>query len=416
MEYWIVVPHDSVIIRDGRPFSTVAGVAKAQSLPFVTPSVMAGALRGRVATDSSGHVTAAAHDVSALQSVSIAGYMLVKRNTGTDDQATWDPYFARPADALLLKGFPQWYRVTPHAQSDQMTDLADSGLLPLQLPDHAPVAKVVDSAPFWHVSIIKAWLMASTLSSSDTSIGSIADLPRDERYHVAIDSHRGSYEAGKLFATSAIGFRYSTVSTQNANTHQMGILVLVDEQQSVQLAAETTPQNVAARLRTPPAVDTLGGEQRMVRWKAVTQQKVNYAEYLAAPPAEVIKSVRCTKNCRVLLTTPAYVADIAQPMQLCGQIGSLTVKVKAVALSRAEWHSGWDMVSRTPKYARRLLPAGTVFFIAFEGNDAESDARITEWITAKWMKPISDHTVAGSGHADQMCRDGAGIVLIGSGW
>jgi CRISPR-associated protein Cmr3 len=412
MEYWIVEPHDSLIIRDGRPFSTVAGVAKAQSLPFVTPSVMAGALRGRVATNSSGDFCASQVDVRTLQSVTMAGYVIVKRGPGEGENTfTWDPFLARPADALLLEDALQWYRVTPLGQNGYITDLADSGLLPLHLPDDAPVAKIADSAPFWHVSIIKAWLIGTTLSRSDTSINSIDDLPRDERYHVKIDRKSGSYETGKLFATSGIGFRYNTVSHQGTTTHQLAILVMVNAQQSIQLAHESSLLDIGARLRTPPVVDTLGGEQRMVRWHQV-DASVNDADYFAAPPQDVIQSVIRTKNCRVLLTTPAYIEDLAHPQQLCGQIGQLTATVNAVALSRAEWQSGWDMVQKKPKHARRLVPAGTVFFVSFEGDDAH----IAEWIRSKWMKPISDDVTSGSIHTDQMRNDGAGVVLIGSGW
>jgi hypothetical protein len=41
--------------------------------------------------------------------------------------------------------------------------------------------------------------------------------------------------------------------------------------------------------------------------------------------------------------------DIAKPQQLSGQVGQLTVTVNAIALSRAEWHSGWDMMKKKPK-------------------------------------------------------------------
>jgi CRISPR-associated protein Cmr3 len=418
MEYWIIEPHDSVIIRDGRPFSTVAGVAKAQSLPFVTPSVMAGALRGRVATNSDGAFYAGSADVNTLQTVSMAGYMIVRRGSITPENTfKWDPFLPRPADAILLENALQWYRVTPRVQRDCQTDLADSGLSPLHLPDNAPVAKIDESASFWNVSIIQQWLMGSVLSRDDTRINAIDDLPRDERYHVAIDSKKGIYESGKLFATSAIGFRYNTVSTQRTTMHQLAILVSVNEQQSMQLADERDIQNVGTRLRTPPAIDTLGGEQRMVRWNHVDAKSVNYSEYLSAPPPDVITSVQRTKNCRILLTTPAYIEDIAKPQQLSGQVGQLTVTVNAIALSRAEWHSGWDMMKKKPKYARRLVPAGTVFFVSFSfaGND-DADKEIAQWISSKWMQPLSDNVSSGSLNSDQMCRDGAGIALIGCGW
>ena len=69
-------------------------------------------------------------------------------------------------------------------------------------------------------------------------------------------------------------------------------------------------------------------------------------------------------------------------------------------------------------YARRFVPSGSLFFVSFSfvGNDDEAYKEIAQWISSKWMKPLSDDVSSGSSNPNQMCSDGAGVVLIGSGW
>ncbi|MCF6192383.1 MAG: type III-B CRISPR module-associated protein Cmr3, partial [Candidatus Hydrothermae bacterium] len=46
LQTWMALPHDSLIFRDGRPFTAVPG-ARAKTLPFPFPSTIAGAIRTR---------------------------------------------------------------------------------------------------------------------------------------------------------------------------------------------------------------------------------------------------------------------------------------------------------------------------------------------------------------------------------
>lgn len=415
MKYLVIEPHDSVIIRDGRPFSTVAGVAKAHSLPFVTPSVIAGALRGRIATNNYGAFSGTQNDVAVLQAVSIQGYTLVKRSTTEGQVARWEPYFVRPADALSFKDSHRWYRVTPQPLHAAKTDLSEHDLVPLQLPDDAPVGKIADRAPFWSVSMIQQWMMGAQLTIGDTGINEIEALPRDGRYHVKIDSASGAAEEGKLFATDAIGFR----TAKSLTVSQYAILLFVDDQQTVQLSNETNASSIADRLQVPPAVDTLGGEQRIVQWHDVAQSHVVAATYFDAPPHDLVQSVVQTRTCRVLLMTPGYIEDLVNPQQLIHSNVNITVRVESVALPRAEWYSGWDMLNNQPKSARRFVPAGTVFFLRLECHDANPDVinhEINQWIKDKWMTSISDDVTSEGSQAAQMRRDGSGFVIIGCGW
>jgi CRISPR-associated protein Cmr3 len=403
MKYLVVEPHDSVIIRDGRPFSTVAGVAKAHSLPFVTPSVISGAFRSRLATNVDGDYIGVGTDVESLQNISVRGPILMRRTI--ENNVNWTPFCARPADAVAFDDSPRWFRVKPQNQGSMGTDLSAHKLFPLYLPDDAPDAKVTISAPFWSISMIREWLNGTLLMRSDTRINEISELPRDYRYHVKIDNAKGTAETGKLFATNAIGFRKRS---QGNNTEQLAVLVIVDDSQNIRLDCDTQDQTVAQKLLIPPVIDTLGGEQRMVRWHNIDSIQVNDSAYLETPPSMIVESVKNTLNCRVLLTTPAYIEDITTPQYLCAESHGVTAKVISVALPRAEWNSGWDMHSNQPKKSRRLAPAGTVFFLELQVNSDNLATAVAKWISDKWMNSISDDA--------QMRRDGAGLVLIGCGW
>lgn len=60
------------------------------------------------------------------------------------------------------------------------------------------------------------------------------------------------------------------------------------------------------------------------------------------------------------------------------------------------------MVLRQPKPARRLAPAGTVFFLELSG----SDEAISKWVQTTWMSCVSDE--------EQDRLDGFGLAVIGT--
>ena len=52
-EMWLIEPHDSLIVRDGRPFNATAG-SRAQSLDFPFPSTLIGSVRTRIGLENGG--------------------------------------------------------------------------------------------------------------------------------------------------------------------------------------------------------------------------------------------------------------------------------------------------------------------------------------------------------------------------
>ena len=96
MPVWVIEPHDSLIVRDARPFAATAG-ARAKSLSFVTPSMVAGTVRGRAGSDGNG---AFVHpNAKELLQIPVSGPLLVELGDRQEITQWWLP---APADALLL--------------------------------------------------------------------------------------------------------------------------------------------------------------------------------------------------------------------------------------------------------------------------------------------------------------------------
>ena len=369
MPLWLIQPHDSLIARDARPFSAAAG-ARARTLPFAPPSMVAGATRGRIGSDAAG-VFRHTHPEALLDEV-IVGPFLVELDA---QQQIADWWFPAPADAIVL-AHPEEHvhRLVPLARLTGQSNLP-AGLTPVGM-EHPIAAKPRHHAWWRWRDAYTTWLESPAdhpLPASHVFDG----LPIDERTHVAIDPLTGAVgsEGGNLFVTAGLSFR-----------------VGMDRQFALAVSSN-------GNLSAPPEALTMGGERRIVHWTASPAQTPQL------PPA-VLSRILETRRCRVVLVTPAYYTAGWRPTYLLQTSGSLRVTLDAVAGGKPIVQSGWAMRTPTtaggPKPSRRFAPAGSVYWLSFEGTDAE----ITDWVNTHWMTAISD--------TPQDRNDGAGIALIGA--
>jgi CRISPR-associated protein Cmr3 len=75
--------------------------------------------------------------------------------------------------------------------------------------------------------------------------------------------------------------------------------------------------------------------------------------------------------------------------------------LKAAIVPRPQTVSGWDLDIKKPKPTRRLVPAGSVYFIEIQG-DMENKIR---WLQKRWWQSISD--------VGQERIDGYGLAVFG---
>jgi len=95
---------------------------------------------------------------------------------------------------------------------------------------------------------------------------------------------------------------------------------------------------------------------------------------------------------RVVLLTAAWFADGAAPEALAG------ARVAAAAVGRPVVVSGWDLAAGGPKVARRLAPAGSVYWVETPGDP-------DEWARRVHLTEVSD--------GEQNRRDGFGLAAVG---
>ena len=359
----VIEPRDPLIFRDGKPFGATD---LAQSLPFATPSVIAGSIRTRIG--ETGDFDPAT--VTRLLKISQKGPFLAYNC----DEA-WKLAFPAPADAIPYPVSPteahllRYARLAPKADRPKRSNLPE-GLFPLYGSEET---KVSGGAPaFWSSDRVTDWLQKvpnlgwQRCAPSDVGL---AALEKQRRVHVSIDARTQTAAPGNLYSTESREFTTASRDRLAIVTQVHG---LIDGEGF-------------------PAVSPVGGESRLALWSE--------SGAITWPECGISND---TKHVRLLLTTPAVFSDGYRPGWLqedCLVPGTgkpLRMKLKAAAVSRFLPVSGWNYVTRGPKATRFLAPAGSVYFFeVLDGGDP----------TQLHMASISDN--------EQDRLDGFGLVLCG---
>lgn len=387
MSAWLIVPRDPLIFRDGKPFTGTPG-ERAKSMEFPYPSTIAGAVRTRSGTKSDGDFDK--DQIAELVGKTVRGPFLVELN---HDGSVTKPYFPAPADGLFVMPSDQkginLYALSPiNLPPDCATDLTTENNN-LNLVGHVKhiEGKPYEDAPrFWTWEKMEAWLKKAEDEPHIKSEYGIQGLPRDHRVHVSIRKDSQTSEEGALFQTSGMEF---TRAKLNADKR-------LHDARALAIALETDAELTAG-------ADSLGGERRIVNWRET-------ANFL--PDCPVTDEIKTKKRCRLILATPAHFKNGFLPEYLESEFKA---KVEAVALHRYQTVSGWDYAAvnadgrrGAPKPTRRLVPAGSVYFL-----NLENVGNIEQFIKAVWLQAISDDDEPPAGK-DQSRKDGFGIALLGA--
>lgn len=381
MSLWLIEPRDPLIFRDGRPFGNTPG-ARAQSLPFPFPSTIAGGMRTNAGTDpASGRFDKT--KIDQLLTYYIRGPLLITLNR---DGGIREWYLPAPNDVLLLKADTDSRGKRLRLQPLQMDSHIVSDLDNFHLAVVGPTADVPEKPhtkppPFWKWAAYSEWLLAPR---SDVQVGDLADfgqvgLVREFRTHVSIDPRLQAASEGALFQTSGLEFVHT------GSGREQPVLSRIEQ---LALAVETD-----APLREGLAF--MGGERRVIRWD---KAQINLPDC----PPDVRQKIVKQRHCRLLLATPGCFEQGFLPTWVLTSTAGVTATVKAAAVQRYQTVSGWDYALGNPKPTKRLTPAGSVYFLALDGDD---DA-INNFITDVWMRNISDDS--------QDRLDGFGLALLGT--
>lgn len=358
----LIEPRDPLVVRDGRPFTSSPG-ARARSLPFPLPQTLAGAIRTRIGLARGLSFPEAAAQV---RQIGIQGPLLAEWRG-----ENWRLMAPAPADAVLLAGDenPYLYRLSPLSLGKGVQTNLPEGLHLVGIPRPDNKSKPLTMPRFWSWAAFERWLQEPTSKAEahPESLGHNGPVG-EVRTHLKLDPATQTAKEGYLFQTSGLEFARET----GGSLRRLALALWVEG--------------------APGGIFPLGGERRLAIW---WQQALAKPE----PPQSLVASLQQHRAARVILLTPAVFEEGHMPRgrSLHG------ATIEAVALGRAVVASGWDLEHHQPKPSRRLVPAGSVYFVRFSDWD---EARIEAWLKEVWMQNLSD--------APQDRLDGYGLAVVGS--
>lgn len=372
---------DPVVSRDGRPFGRGQG-NRMRSTEWLLPSVVAGSLRTAIGKVAGREFSpSVAQD---LREVAVAGVFPVAEGRF---------YLPAPQDCVAHpdKG-PLQAAPTFKENVDGGCNWPAEGLFPVVLShDQAPEDFKPEPAPaWWPLDRYADWL---TGRSVVFDVHFLKAPCVDNRTHVRIDPQTGAAQEENLFTTAGLLLSHLE---RYAVRHEK---TFADRFVAITLAARVSASGwcgeTAARLNV---LHPLGGERRLVHWKAIGEGRWDC-------PVPVTKALAEARRVRMILATPAVFRDGWKPgwldYRLTGRPPGSKVLLRLVGVRISRWRavSGWSLGEpRGPKPVRRIVPAGGVYFFEVEDGAAET-------LSEKWLQPVSDD--------EQERRDGFGLAVWG---
>lgn len=393
MSVWLIEPLDPLIARDGRP----AAVGQFTTVDFPYPSMVAGAVRTRMGSEG-GAFTIPGNALQELrEKVHVRGPLLAE----LDSEGCVHQWLApAPRDAVILndeEDRPALKRLVPRqlGPAEVMDSLPEKGLIPLGFEGSGPYGKPPAGVPFfWTWAELESWLKKPRDQPGVdlTSLG-IGRLPVETRAHLAIQPGERVGLDGMLFQTA--GLRFLQEGASRLKPRRLA------------LSLETQEANVAGRdLALERQIAPLGGERRLARWSPASREWPRILE-------SIRKQIVATRRARLMLLTPALFEGGALPGWSGANWplgGALQATVRAAAAPRHEVVSGWDLAASNgegkpkgrPKPTRRLVPAGSVYFLELQGSETD----LQDWCENTWLACVSD--------GEQDRRDGFGLAVLGT--
>jgi CRISPR-associated protein Cmr3 len=368
-------PRDTLVIRDGRAMNGTTG----RSLPFPLPSTIAGTLRTHLGRRPDGSFDRSMA-FALLRGVSVRGPWLARTAPATPQG--FELFAPAPTDCLWFgkpgSDGPTGWRLALRGPSP--TDALFDDAAPTELPrlpepqESAEHAKPARGAAYWPLRTLLQWLEAPADCLDSKTVGGIDGLERETRHHIEIDPSTGTVRDGALFGVE--GLRFAKRAKRGQPTESYALLGTCD----------VDPAHVAGR-SLGHGVVSLGGERRIAHLGLPQTDGL-----FPGPPPWLRQKLGKGTRARVVLVTPAIFNEGAMPQSIQG------ARVVSACVGRPEVVSGWDFAINRPKASRRMVPAGSVYWV-----EVPSDT----WAESTWMTNLSE--------SDQDARDGFGLALIGVG-
>ncbi|ESQ16938.1 MAG TPA: CRISPR-associated protein Cmr3 [Chromatiaceae bacterium] len=381
-----LTPLAPLIVRSGRPFDDQAGADPARLPP---PSTVAGCLRTALGRQQGEHFRRriSADQEEQLNALGIQGPLLLRENLDGNAHIL----VPRPADALysrdqktknihLLRAAPKAPDADEHVGSDLPT-----GLLPVSFLEEVS-GKPAPGPAWWTLEHLLEFRKPGVLKLDYASVQKAGWSPPsdDLRTHVAIDRERQASKSGQLFQTR--GFDLEPTWTWRRRPKE-----------------DQPPPALSMRLlvrTSEPLLEDLvhlGGERRLASLAPEP------AEHWPKPQQELGEEIADAGGLSLTLLTPALFDQGWRPGWLDKRLSQpppglngCNLHLRAAALDRWQSQSGWDLARQQPRAARRMVPAGAVYWFSLKNAARAKDLNL-------WLQSICDR--------EQDRRDGFGLVL-----
>jgi CRISPR-associated protein Cmr3 len=356
-------------------------------IPLPYPQAIAGFLRTRSSVDQNGSFvipekTERTEYLAALKnSVVLGPWLGLLDNKGQ----LQEHIIPAPRDAILFGNQTQKYYLRLGLSEEQALKTGEYTNMPDELEPIFLAKKVKDKPtsppPLWRWSEMAAWL-SQPQDQKNIDVNEIGiNLPKaTTRTGIRINELSQVVEEGALFSTEHREFfAFSHHQANEGNSYQ-----------KLCILASTKLEHIAE------GAVPFAGKRR-----SVFLQKANTSSPIPTPPDGLLKTIANQGKARVILLTPGYFNRGWMPSTLLQTEDDVTVKLKAAIVPRPQTVSGWDLDIKKPKPTRRLVPAGSVYFIEIQG-DMENKIR---WLQKRWWQSISD--------VGQERIDGYGLAVFG---
>ena len=387
MNGWFIEPRDPLVIRDGRPNDRRS---ESTTLSFPLPSTCAGICRTQLGSDPGGGFVLGAQ-LEGLRRTSLRGPLLADLNAG-------GLLFPPPRDIRIecaRDGQRRARSLMPLPTPDGVQHDDTEGLSlvgPAIDRMHSAGKPPRDLPAFWSWSAMERCLRAPLRLDGDEAVstllgGGVARLPLEVRTHVALDCDTASAIEGMLFGTTGLRFAAGDPGT-------------LSKVSPLALFVEFDASPISGRA-IRPGLAPFGGKRRLARWTPADTILPSIPAWLSEHVAHAADGAPL--RLRVILATPAIFRLGYRPAAGGSPLLPTIATLAAALVPRPEIVSGWDFEHGRPKPSRRMVAAGSVFWIDLVGDAA---ARLA-WLKEVWMQNVSDD--------EQDRRDGFGLALVGIG-
>jgi CRISPR-associated protein Cmr3 len=328
-QFLTVTPLDSLMFRDGKPFSIKMHSAKSIFPPF--SYTFAGLLRTHFAKqynfDFQKMLEAGLGDNTTFGDFSLTGSYLKKDN---------EVFFHVPSDLLHKKQDFKVFDVLKPRGADNKSDVVSgfpSGLAPLYS------VKESDEKESFSSGFISSADMANYLQGN---IGNIKVLSKDDfvleepRTSVKISPKTASGEKGMLFTAQLLRFK-----------------------ENVEFIVSFKGPSFGANAE----VASFGGEKRMV--------KLSKSEKITLPSANINSN-----RIKIVLTSPAFFENMQTP-----NLNIEGLKLISAVSNGYENIGGWDIVKCYPKPMRKAVKAGSVYYYEIQDQNVISKLQNIESVS-----------------------------------